>query len=200
VEQKRQQTQEIPPTEEEQQEDLDFRHQNRRYYKIRSGLSSGTESSLLKYHCCDRFSLAVRVGSDSYRPNPYSNQHVGIEYCPLISISTMNDHGDPEATPRPFHPVRNADVADRTPYIPRRKSSVGGRFDSSCRDVSTVTAPDRPQNQPHGWPKRQYSVKQSRVSKEERSLSRPSPSKVASHSHVYSAVCVCQVCRVCWID
>jgi hypothetical protein len=103
----------------------------------------------------------------------------------------MNDNSDPEATPRPPRPVKNADVADRTPYIPRRKSSVGGRFDSSCRDVSTTMAPDPLQTQQHFWPKRHRSVKQSRVPEEERSLSRLSVSKATSPNDVYSAVCVC---------
>lgn len=99
----------------------------------------------------------------------------------------MNGHSDPEATPRPLHLIKNADVADRTPYIPRRKSSVGRRYGSRCRDVSTIMAPDPPQKASHVWPKHHHSVKKSHEPKKERRLSRASFSKVASRDDVYNS-------------
>jgi hypothetical protein len=111
-----------------------------------------------------------------------------IEIVSVDLNSIMNDQVDPEATPRPLQLTRNADVADRTPYIPRRKSSVGKRHDSSCQDPSAIMALEPLQKPLHVWPKRQNSIKTSRVLKEERRLSRASLSKVDVPEDTYNTV------------
>lgn len=100
----------------------------------------------------------------------------------------MNDQNDPEATPRPLQLTKYADVADRTPYIPRRKSSVDRRYGSSYHDISASMVLEPPQKPLHVWQKRHHSIKTSRMSNEERRLSKASRSGVRVPSEMYQDV------------
>ncbi len=105
----------------------------------------------------------------------------------------MNDQSDPEATPKALELTSNADIADRTPYIPRRKSSVGKRHGSRCQDITTIMALEQPQKPLHVWPKNHNSIKRSGMSKEVRRLSRASCSKVTLPGDMYNAVSLSNV-------
>lgn len=101
----------------------------------------------------------------------------------------MDGQSDPEVTPRPLRLTRNADIADRTPYIPRRKSSVGKRDGGgSYQDLPTMMVLGEAQKPIHIWPKYHNSVKKSHIPKEERTSSRASVPKVDLPSNMYGAV------------
>lgn len=107
---------------------------------------------------------------------------------PVNQFHIMSDQSDAEATPRPLQLVQNTDVADRTPYIPRRKSSACNRSGSIFQDVSMVMSLDPPTKLLHAWPKHHNSVKNSCAPREGRGSSRASHAKLASRDEMYNAV------------
>jgi hypothetical protein len=100
----------------------------------------------------------------------------------------MNNEVDPEATPKPLQVIRNVDIADRTPYIPRRKSSVDRRQGSSYQDGSTSMSPEPGRKPLHPWARYRSSNQRSQMSKRERKISRVSLSKAKSPADTYNAV------------
>ncbi|KAF7509958.1 hypothetical protein GJ744_007272 [Endocarpon pusillum] len=99
----------------------------------------------------------------------------------------MNDQSDAEATPRPLQLIKNTDVADRTPYIPRRKSSALKGSGSIFQDVSTVMSLDPPQKLLHVWPKHYNSVRNSCAPQGGRNSPRASHAKLTSREEMYNA-------------
>lgn len=100
----------------------------------------------------------------------------------------MDDQHGLEATPKPLPLIKNADIADRTPYIPRRKSSVGRRQSSSYQDISTTITLEQPRLPLLVWPKYHSLVNRSLMPDEERGFSRASMSRGVLANDMYHVV------------
>jgi hypothetical protein len=96
-------------------------------------------------------------------------------------------HIDAESTPKAVPPTVNADVADRTPYIPRRKSSIGDRRTESCQDL-TIIAPKQRRNGMTVGPKDRHFVKKSYVPDQGRRVPSVALTEVNAPTVMYKAV------------
>jgi hypothetical protein len=101
----------------------------------------------------------------------------------------MGSQVDQDATPKAVQPAADADFTDRTPYIPRRKSSACERPNSSRQDVSTTSAPQQQPTDLNIWSKKHRSIKKrSRVSSQLHRLSSASLPGENVSTDMYNAV------------